>query len=259
MNFETYLDIMQNHGIGEMVFNFLGKEFCVEEEFNADGCGCLTFLLIMPKDKGKNEYVYENINELVEAKVFNSRSLREIWNEIEIISIDGVSADEYDPEECSFNFVKAVSEFGEIQWKYFLSTKQSFLYQLKYLIMVMIIFPLLSMLFPAFGVANWYIVLFVFGCSLIAVISGAVASLKNRVSFNYIVTNKKIMVFKGFTVETTYENIKKVKLKKSLFNKNTGNIKIYVKKGLSINFHILSIPNPENIYNLILTNWHAKV
>lgn len=53
MNFETYLDIMQNHGIGEMVFTFLGNEFCVEEEFNADGCGCLTFLLIMPKDREK--------------------------------------------------------------------------------------------------------------------------------------------------------------------------------------------------------------
>lgn len=123
----------------------------------------------------------------------------------------------------------------------------------------MIIFPVLSMLFPVFGVANWYIVLFVFGCSLIAVISGVIALLKNRVSFNYIVTDKKIMVFKGFAVETSYKNIKKVKLKKSLFNKNTGNIKIYVNKGLSINFHILSIPNPENIYNLILTNWNAKV
>lgn len=256
MEFETYLDIMQNHGMQEMIFTFRGNEFCIYEDFNADGRGCLTFSLIAHKhiNEGGLDYGFDDIKELVEAKVFDNRSLQEIWNDIEIISLDGASEDEYDPEEFSFNFAKAVSDFGEIQWSYFLSAKQSLLYQLKYVIVIMLIFPILSMIFPISGISNWYIVLLFLGVSIISLVVAIIALLRNRVRFNYIVTDKKLMVFKVFTVETTYDNIKKVKLKKSLFNKNLGSIKVYVKKGLSINFHILSIPEPENVYKLILKN-----
>lgn len=48
--------------------------------------------------------------------------------------------------------------------------------------------------------------------------------------------------------------IKKVKLRKSILNKGYGTIKLYVKKGLSLNYHIEDIPNPEEIYNLIMEN-----
>ena len=47
---------------------------------------------------------------------------------------------------------------------------------------------------------------------------------------------------------------KKIKVKKSIFNKGYGTIKLYVKKGLSLNYHIEDIPNPEEIYNLIVEN-----
>lgn len=262
MKFETYLDIMQNHGIREMVFTFLGNEFCVYEEFNADGCGCLTFSIIMPEhmEEFGRVYDFDSIKELVEAKVFDNRSLQEIWNDIEIISLDGASESEYDPEEFSFNFAKAVSDFGEIQWKYSLSVKKSFLYQLKYCVLSILIFPILFFtLFPILGILNWWNTVGFLACMIIAIGTSIIALLRTRNCFGYIVTDKKLFVFKGFTAETTYDNIKKIKLKKSIFNKNVGTIKVYVKKGLSIRFHILSIPEPTDVYNLILKNLNNNV
>ena len=38
------------------------------------------------------------------------------------------------------------------------------------------------------------------------------------------------------------------------FDKGYGTIKVYVKKGLSLNYHIKDIPNPEEVYNLIMEN-----
>lgn len=259
MKFETYLDIMQNHGMREMVFTFRGEEFCIYEEFNTNGCGNLTFSLITPKsiNEGGCDYDFDDINELVEAKVFDNRSLREIWDEIEIICLDGGSETEYDPEEFSFNFAQAVNDFGEIQWKYYLSVKKSFLYQLKYCVLSILIFPILFFtLFPILGILNWWNTVAFLACMIIVLGTFIIALLRTRNCFGYIVTDKMIIVNKGFTAETTYDNIRKVKLKKSLFNKNIGTIKVYVKKGLSVKFNILSIPEPDNVYNLILKNLH---
>ena len=51
-----------------------------------------------------------------------------------------------------------------------------------------------------------------------------------------------------------YDNIKKVKLKKSLFFKNCGTVKIYVKKGWSMNYSLQWIAEPEKVYALIVEN-----
>ena len=77
-------------------------------------------------------------------------------------------------------------------------------------------------------------------------------SLKNRVVYNYAITDKRIIVYKGIEVETTYDNIKKIKLKKFRFKKGYGTIKIYVKKGLSLNYHIVNVPEVKNVYSIIL-------
>ena len=37
-------------------------------------------------------------------------------------------------------------------------------------------------------------------------------------------------------------------------NKGYGTIKIYVKKGISLNYYLENIPNPEEVYNIIMIN-----
>lgn len=255
MKFETYLEIMQNHGIGETSFCYLGSTYWLTETFNVNGYGGLTFTLSSEEVPVFNSY--ETIDDLVKDKIFDGRTLQEIWDEVEIISIDGVCENDYNPEECSFNFTKAAYDFGEVQWHYSLSVKQSFLYQLGYTTIGIVILPILCLLFPILGLANWYLALLLFGAALLALLIASIALSRNRVAFNYTVTDKKIFVSKGLSVETTYANIKKVKLKNSKFKKGFGNIKIYVKKGLSLNYHLFSIPDPEYVYNLILSNMNS--
>ena len=90
--------------------------------------------------------------------------------------------------------------------------------------------------------------------ALLALIIGIIIMLRDRVCVNYNITTKRIFTFNGLSCETIYDNIKKVKFRKSIFNKDYGTIKLYVKKGLSLNYHIEDIPNPEEIYNLIVEN-----
>ena len=45
-----------------------------------------------------------------------------------------------------------------------------------------------------------------------------------------------------------------MKLRKSILNKGYGTIKIYVKKGISSNYYLENISNPEEIYNIIMIN-----
>ena len=160
--------------------------------------------------------------------------------------------------EYIFDFEPGDDDFGEVQqWEYSSSKKQGLLYSLKFVGMGVLPLPILSMLLPIFGVSNWYIVLFVGGAALLALGIAALALWKNGVCLYYLITDKRIVVQKGAAYETVYGNIKSVKLKKSKLRKNTGTVKIYVKKGWSVNYHIVGIPNPEEVYELITKNMNG--
>ena len=49
-------------------------------------------------------------------------------------------------------------------------------------------------------------------------------------------------------------NVKRVKLKRSLFHRNVGTVKLYLKKGLSMNYHLQWVPDCDKVYALILAN-----
>jgi hypothetical protein len=68
------------------------------------------------------------------------------------------------------------------------------------------------------------------GAAVFSLIVASIAIWKNKLDISYQITTKKIFVDKGMPLSTTYENIKKVKLKKSLFNHNRGTVKLYLKK-----------------------------
>jgi hypothetical protein len=65
-------------------------------------------------------------------------------------------------------------------------------------------------------------------------------------------------VYKGISLSTTYDNIRRVKLRKSIFNKNRGTVKLYLKKGLSMNYSLEMVPELEKVYQLILNNLRSN-
>ncbi len=156
--------------------------------------------------------------------------------------------------EDFFDFVPENEDDEEVQWEYTLSKKQTLLYSLKFVVIAVLPFPFLSMLFPILGLANWYIVLLVGGAVLFTLGIASFAMWRSGAIIAYTVTAERIIVWKGTLFVTTYDNIKSVKLKKSKRKKNTGTVKIYVKKGLSLNYHIVGVPNPEEVYHLIMNN-----
>ena len=103
---------------------------------------------------------------------------------------------------------------------------------LRYMVLGALILPVLSILIPLFGIGNWNTVLLFVFFAVLALIVGVIVMLRNRVCVTYNITTKRIFIFNGLSCETTYDNIKKVKFRKSIFNKGYGTIKLYVKKGI---------------------------
>ena len=248
MRFEEYCKIMKEHGIGEFLFLYDKKGCSIMMEI-------LDFSFNYSISFGDEFYNSDDFDEIVSCKYLSiGKTLQEIWDEIEILSIDGVPENDYDVQTCSYNYVARLKKMGELQWSYSHSVKKSFFMQLRYMILGVLILPVLSILIPLFGIGNWNTVLLFGIFALLALLIGIIIMLRDRVCVNYNITTKRIFTFNGLSCETTYDNIKKVKLRKSIFNKGYGTIKLYVKKGLSLNYHIEDIPNPEKIYNLIMEN-----
>ena len=248
MRFEEYCKIMKEHGIGEFLFLYDKKGCSIMMEI-------LDFSFNYSICFGDEFYNSDDFDEIVSCKYLSiGKTLQEIWDEIEILSIDGVPENDYDVQTCSYNYVARLKQMGELQWSYSHSVKKSFFMQLRYMILGVLILPVLSILIPLFGIGNWNTVLLFGIFALLALLIGIIIMLRDRVCVNYNITTKRIFTFNGLSCETTYDNIKKVKFRKSIFNKGYGTIKLYVKKGLSLNYHIEDIPNPEEIYNLIMEN-----
>ena len=151
-------------------------------------------------------------------------------------------------------FVDHCAEQGQLQWSYSLGRKRSFFMQMKYAFMGMLLFLLPMMLFPVLKLSNWNIMILLGGAAVFSLTVASVAIWKNKLDISYQITTKKIFADKGIPLSTTYENIKKVKLKRSIFNKNIGTVKLYLKKGLSINYSLEGISDCDKAYQLILEN-----
>jgi hypothetical protein len=247
MTFEEYYQTMKEHGICELFFLYNDKECHVFMAIHG-------FSLYYSMFNGETNVYFKDLDELVTANFFDGKSLKDIWEEKEILSIDGVSEEEYNAETCSFHYVKYLQEQGDLQWSCSLGVKRSFFFQLKYACFGLLLFTVPWVLFPILQLSNWNIMILVGGCAVFSLVIASIALLQNRLDINYEVTTKKIFAFKGLSVSTTYDNIKRVKLKKSIFNKKRGTIKIYLKKGLSLNYHFEWIEEPEKVYALILEN-----
>ena len=246
MTFEQYYKIMKTHGMCEFFFQFDGMECAVIMEIRALQ---LVYILSV-KDSRESFY---DLDACVSAPVFSGdRCLREIWDEIEIIAVDGVSSGEYDAETCSFNYVQYIADQGELLWSCYLGTKRSFWIQWKYAMLGAWTLPILSILYPLTGNSNWNILFLTGGCAIVSLLIAVIVLLRNRIDIHYQITTKKVYIFNGLALDVEFGNIKNAKLYRSLFDKNRGSIKLKLKKGCSLNYVLEDIPEVDQVYSLIL-------
>ena len=247
MTFAEYYQTMREHGIGEVFFLYNEKQCSVSMGIK----GLNLYYLIY---NGGTVISFDNLDDLVFTICFAGKSLKDIWSEIKLLEIDGVTPEEYDVDTCSFNYIKYLEEQGDLQWSCSLGVKKSFLIQLKYVFVGMMLFLFPLMLFPILNLSNWNIMFLFGGVAVFALIVSSLALWKNKLDISYQITTKKIFVYKGMSLSTTYDNIKKVKLKKSIFNKNNGTVKIYLIKGLSINYSLEGVSDCSKVYKMVLEN-----
>ena len=247
MTFAEYSHIMKEHGIGELFFLYNDKQCSIFMHIQ----GLNIYYAIC---NGETTTYFDNLDALFYTEKFEGKTLESIWSEVEILEIDGVSLEEYNVDICSFNYIKYLEEQGELQWSCSLGVKNSFLIQLRYVFMGMILFLFPLMLFPILNLSNWNIMFLFGGVAALTLITSSLALWKNKLDISYQFTTKKIFVNKGMSLSTTYDNIKKVKIKRSIFNKNIGTVKLYLKKGLSIDYSLEGIPDCSKVYKMILEN-----
>lgn len=244
MTFDTYYDIMKNHGIGELFFQFAGKDCAVFMELH-------NLQLIYVLSAGEKWESFDDLDKCVSAPVFGSgQCLRQIWNEIEILAVDGVSPEEYDTE-CSFDLVQYRKDQGELLWSCNLGRQRSFWVQMKYAALGAWILPVLSILYPLTGNSNWYLLYLTFGVGIFTLLLAAFFLYRNHLDINYQITTKKIFVFNGLHRSTDFENIRSVKLRRNLLRKDRGTIRLKLKKGLSLNYLLENIPDVDRVYQLL--------
>lgn len=136
-------------------------------------------------------------------------------------------------------------------WSYQLDRFSSWLYQMKFACLGIFSLPLLLTLFPLLGLSSWNIMWLFGGCAFISLIIAGSTLWNNYGIISYEISDKGIHAVKGLLYECSFDNIKKIKIKKNLFNKNKGSVIFKLYKGLSINYNFINIEKPEEAYKII--------
>lgn len=178
------------------------------------------------------------------------------WEDLSGISyFDTIENAKKEAETYLANYVHEPNELYVQQyktlWQYSLNKVNSWLYQMKFACLGIFIFPLSMMIFPILGLSNWNIMWLFGGCIVFSLILGGSVLWFNVGTISYEISDKGICAFKGIVFQCSYDNIKSVRIKKNIFNKNKGSIKFKLHKGLAVNYNFDNIENPEKAYKII--------
>ena len=262
MKFSEYCDIMQTRGINELLFCYNGGEDAIEmvaDNFSEFVKGAPLKVVYLV---GWHAFEFDSFDELLQAKIFDDKTLEEIWSEIYDVTFNGYTEEDFILNDDGLTFAERmeiakqeyIEENGIEQWSHTLTDKQSFWYSFQFVVIGTLILPVLLQVFPILGLATWYFELLMGGAVLITLIIAVIAMLKSPVVIHYSITNKLIRTFNGINCDTRYDNIRKVTMRKYRNKQGYGRIQIYVKKGLSLNFRMVHVPDVENVYKLIMDN-----
>ena len=262
MKFSEYCEIMRTRGIDELFLIYNDREYCIEmyaENFLEYVAGAplkLSYCVEFEYEK------FDSFDELLQANVFEGNTLEEIWSKIEFATFNNKLEENFlaDLDDTTFEERMErrkqvyLEENGIEQWSHTLTDEQSFWYRFQFVVIGALILPVLLQVFPILGLTTWYFELLMGGAILFTLIIAVIAMLKSPVVIHYAITNKLIRTFNGISCDTRYNNIRRVTMHKYRNKQGYGRIQIYVKKGLSINFRMVHVPDVENVYKLIMDN-----
>ncbi|MDE7454950.1 MAG: hypothetical protein K2M64_03890 [Clostridia bacterium] len=266
MKFIEYCDIMQTRGIGYLNFVYRGQEYCIAMSMSNfmeyvkydDVMPCFDYVVSYDIEC---EAWYDSFENLLQSDVFDGNTLEEIWTEIENVTFDELSEEGFLLEDDGLTLLEAIEKNkqaylqrdGIEQWSHSLSAAQSFGRIFPYLILCSLVLPVFS-LFYLFLDRGWFAVAFFSGISVIALIGSCIRFAVKPTIIKYLITDKKIETSGDYTHKTTYQNIKKVTMRKYRNKSGCGVIQIHVRKGWSPNFRLVHVPDVENVYKLIMDN-----
>lgn len=253
MHFSEFYDVMNTTGISCIEFSVRDSEKYTNcfTGVNINGRK-LEFYIV--DDTCDFYQGYDSLNEMVTSPFFDGKSLMVIWDMIDIKFINGVPEKDFNAETDVTNIYMLLKEKGDVILQYKPTKIDIFIYIFKYLFSTCLVMLVPFFLLAIFNIMNWRGMYFFSGIILFCLVLTSYVAVKANSNTEYIITTKSIEKIMGVMVYVIpYSNIRKIKLHRSLINKNKGTIKIYVKQGLSINYHLERINNPKEIYNLILT------
>lgn len=263
VKFSEYCEIMQTRKIQDLFFIYNGREYVV-------GVSPDNFLGYVHGEPLKVVYrvdyenaVFNSFDELLQAPVFEGNTLEEIWQEIEYVTFDDKSEQDFIAQlDCSTTFEEEMEsckqvyleENGLTQKKIFWSPARSYLYECGWALLGIVLFNVL-LLIPGLCGSGWNYMLIMAFADAITIPVALFALWKTADIVSYTITDRKIEVYDGMTHITRYDNIRKITMRKYRRKQGYGRIQIYVKKGLSINFRMVHVPDVEAVYQLLMDNW----
>ena len=184
--------------------------------------------------------------------------MEQIWEEIELIEIDCVSESEYESVSCSEDYVFQMEEDGELLWRFLWGRKRTFWGRMRVAFLTALVLVGMSTSFPLLGLSNWGFVGLIGFISAVTLIAVGFGFWKMEDSCGYFISTKKVGIYDGTWHETTYENIQRVSLKRSLFAKASDTVSIKVKKGRSVWFTLRKLSEAEEVYRLIMEHLQER-
>ena len=203
-------------------------------------------------------YFYENISsenfffwdQLTGVSYFDS--LENAQKEI-VQSLKTLSSRRY--EDVIYREFETV---GTELWSFQHSNRFVLLYQLRYIIATLLFFLAYGVAMAITQIANWYIMVLFGGIGLFALTVSMFALKNNGLLINYRITDKMIFLFDGISHNIKYSDIKEIKMKKNLLDKNTGTITIKRKNKIFKN-RIIKIPETNKVYEIIMKQVKSQI
>ena len=153
--------------------------------------------------------------------------------------------------EDKYYFIKRMNE--KILWQYKPKTATKVLYIFSTIFWVPLPILFIGIILCLFKVADWKIMVLFILLSLLSYVVAFLAGLANK-NLEYIITNKSIIILTGNSFsKIKFDEIKTLKVKKNLFNKNIGNIKIVLNDTTNLFNHLNGIVNIEQEHKKIST------
>lgn len=249
MTYELFLNLMKTEGFGNFSFLVSDSQGTISCSL---GVAIYEYKLMYWILVGNDIHQYEQLDAMLEAPVFFDKKIKDAWDSFEIISINEQLEEDYLSANDHFNIYEYQTKLGQLIWEYKPSVYQIYLYMIKIALIPLLSLNLIPLIIVLTGNANWFLMIFFGSITLLTFILFLIFGVRKNLNLHYYATDKGIYKEMGvMNYFAELANIKRLKLRRSIFNKNNGSIKVYVKKGLSLNYHLEGIKNIDDHFKIV--------